>query len=846
MLRPSRLRALFPALWLFALVALVPGGSSRAATFYVDGSSTGCNGSSCSNANSGLSESTAFATPQGCVEKMNGGDTCLIKNGTYTGPGSGNNVPEFNFCERNISGSAGQYTTIKNYPGHRPKFCADASCSGGALNGSGQIGVNSGGVCHHFWFEDLHVVGKFVIFGSRTSYNVNNIVVTGNEFEGGAGDQGNRTPARLENAAFVTFDHNYIHDLDAGQHSFSSPSLLKIFCIRDSIIEYNTLDGRGSIEMTHTIDDKDNTARNHHRFNLIVGGDTADSYASMRINNQAGCGIPSEDSKIYGNVFVDSGVWIVRETNRLDIHHNTFLGDKRPAFQTGAGPNANSQIRNVTWKDNLVKDANLEQVKISHNEWSDLQSGWQLDNNVYDNKNYRARAYGSGDTTYTSLAGWVSGTSRDQGSIEADCSLANVDNGDYSANSGACASASSTGGEVGAFAMTDCVGHLCDAIPDCADGFDNDGDGKADYPEDPGCTDANDIRELGNAACDNGLDDDGDGLKDFRASGGDPGCSGLADSDEDNCGNGTVDGNEQCDGGVPGGATCENQGFDGGALACSATCRFTGCVSSDECAVPNSQWLICDDFEDGTLDYWSADLATDSGRLTVTSDDAASGGSSLVQQHAPGGTGGWGARYFGDHPLTAGEQKRTELFARGYVKFDAGYQWPSVSNKMFIIASFEDWDAGYEGPNNWSPYYVIAEADETGFFTLTMRRKVGGVAWRGLDQNIGQPVQVSPGAWHRLEIRLKLNTLGSSDGIAEMWIDGTKKLEHTDVNFRDQYDQYGWNHFMISAYTNPSSPASQRQFWDAIVVSATAGDGGGSESPVPNVPGFDRTDRQDP
>jgi cysteine-rich repeat protein len=58
--------------------------------------------------------------------------------------------------------------------------------------------------------------------------------------------------------------------------------------------------------------------------------------------------------------------------------------------------------------------------------------------------------------------------------------------------------------------------------PDCADGFDNDGDGRIDYggepSNDPGCGSGRAPRE--NPACDNGRDDDLDGLVDTD----DPGC----------------------------------------------------------------------------------------------------------------------------------------------------------------------------------------------------------------------------------------------------------------------------------------------------------------------------------
>lgn len=48
----------------------------------------------------------------------------------------------------------------------------------------------------------------------------------------------------------------------------------------------------------------------------------------------------------------------------------------------------------------------------------------------------------------------------------------------------------------------------------CADGLDNDGDGRIDFPADPGCFDSASMIE--NPACDDGIDNDADGLVDLQ------------------------------------------------------------------------------------------------------------------------------------------------------------------------------------------------------------------------------------------------------------------------------------------------------------------------------------------
>ena len=53
-------------------------------------------------------------------------------------------------------------------------------------------------------------------------------------------------------------------------------------------------------------------------------------------------------------------------------------------------------------------------------------------------------------------------------------------------------------------------GNVCESV--CNDGVDNDGDGKLDYPADPGCAAAEGVTET--PACNDGLDNDGDGRTD--------------------------------------------------------------------------------------------------------------------------------------------------------------------------------------------------------------------------------------------------------------------------------------------------------------------------------------------
>jgi hypothetical protein len=128
-------------------------------------------------------------------------------------------------------------------------------------------------------------------------------------------------------------------------------------------------------------------------------------------------------------------------------------------------------------------------------------------------------------------------------------------------------------------------------VTECNDNQDNDGDGKTDYPDDPGCTSATDPSELGTAACDNGLDDDGDGTIDYSATGGDPGCSDPADPSE----NGSI----ACDDGQ------DNDGDGKTDYKVNAALTDPGCTGPSDTSENGT--AQCDDGQDndgdGKTDY---------------------------------------------------------------------------------------------------------------------------------------------------------------------------------------------------------------------------------------------------
>ncbi len=121
--------------------------------------------------------------------------------------------------------------------------------------------------------------------------------------------------------------------------------------------------------------------------------------------------------------------------------------------------------------------------------------------------------------------------------------------------------------------------------PACSDGVDNDGDGAVDYPDDFGCSSADDDSETGTTACGDGVDNDGDGKVDQA----DENCTSRTDDSESRCGDGVREpGAEECDGDDLGGATCESRGHDAGTLRCDATCHYDESSCNDRPGTPKN------------------------------------------------------------------------------------------------------------------------------------------------------------------------------------------------------------------------------------------------------------------
>ena len=103
------------------------------------------------------------------------------------------------------------------------------------------------------------------------------------------------------------------------------------------------------------------------------------------------------------------------------------------------------------------------------------------------------------------------------------------------------------------------------------------------------------------------------------------------DAGPGSCGNGVIDSGEDCDGSELGGVSCDDRGFAGGVLSCSATCTFveTGCTDcgnleidgAEECDGTNLDGATCisEGFEGGDI-ACAADCSLDTSACSSCGD----------------------------------------------------------------------------------------------------------------------------------------------------------------------------------------------------------------------------------
>lgn len=246
-------------------------------------------------------------------------------------------------------------------------------------------------------------------------------------------------------------------------------------------------------------------------------------------------------------------------------------------------------------------------------------------------------------------------------------------------------------------------------------------------------------------------------------------------------------------------------------------------------------WFFCEDFEsvvdpiERFFEYADAD-----GRFTLVEGMGASGIRSMASTYAEGQEGaGLLIVSFGESPLDhatrpayAPSENFDEIYWRFRVRMEAG--WPDVGpGRLSRAMSF--------AAEDWSEAFVahVASAGDATTLEVTPQTCVaaGNVTCQGYDdaaglESIGGLVgqtelfsEAASGQWHCVEVHMRLNTPGESDGILEFWVDDVFEASTDALDWRGDWEAYGINAVAIENLWPGGAPGPLRRWIDDIVVS---------------------------
>jgi hypothetical protein len=328
--------------WLLLVVTIGIAGPrwAQAASFYVDGSCAQEGDGRADGCATSTGAAGAFRNPQSCLNAVQPGDVCYIKEGagayvTSNGRGVGAAV---GFTVRQ-SGTEQRPITIQNYPGHTPTFaaCPEGSstfppCDRATFTVYNRSYVRVTGLRIRGLIQ-LYCEPPASVAGLCTGNELDHLEIVGGYSPLG---DGNWSGIWVEFQQNVRVHHNFIHDLVAPGDTTEKPSAcIKVFTGINSLYEYNTCDNSNDL-LNWCFDDKQDAVANSWRYNYCAIRDGGGVRLQNQHNRNAVAGIPgiATSVSVHHNVLMltssPAGHPCVRFEaggfNGVDIYNNTCVG----------------------------------------------------------------------------------------------------------------------------------------------------------------------------------------------------------------------------------------------------------------------------------------------------------------------------------------------------------------------------------------------------------------------------------------------------------------------------------------------------------------------------------------
>jgi hypothetical protein len=344
-----------------------------------------------------------------CAERLQPGDTCWIKNGTYSrGIDSANGRP----YQPLVPGTPGARITFRNYPGHRPLFQSSSIW---------ELGVRTQ-LVHYVTYSGLAIEGVLAIVGTSEGARVRGIVVEGCEItRGGGKDDGNWSGIFVQWAEDVVIRDNVIRDVNTAPSRHGQKGI-SIFNGRRTLVEHNFIANNPD----EGIFDKEGGEDNVYRRNVF-----SNNGVHLKLNNQADdTGLQNVRSQVYENLFLggSEGVRALVQPSDWRIDSNTFVDTTGVVVRSNSGPAPGGEVT-----DNLFFRSGLGHVHFESWNGDDREPvvmNWNL---FTPGGVFRENRF-SNTREFTGLAAWRSVPHPrlyDANSIESDPRFVDAAHGNY-------------------------------------------------------------------------------------------------------------------------------------------------------------------------------------------------------------------------------------------------------------------------------------------------------------------------------------------------------------------------------------------------------------------------------
>ena len=183
-------------------------------------------------------------------------------------------------------------------------------------------------------------------------------------------------------------------------------------------------------------------------------------------------------------------------------------------------------------------------------------------------------------------------------------------------------------------------------------------------------------------------------------------------------------------------------------------------------------------------------------------------------------------------PVDDGASDHREVYWRFFVRNEPG--WTGGGGAKLTRArgftSPDAWQQSFEGPlwagNKEDTREIlvldpVSGTDEEGNLLPPADGSLGaGARWLGVGR--GQTrlfADENVGPWYCVEVHLRLNDPGLSNGVFEFWIDGQREARREGLNWVGSYMDYAINTISLDNYWNGGAPRDQERYLDNFVVS---------------------------